>query len=234
MRDLTGSIGGPISARQAVVLRQRPHQAHREEGADHALQQERRHQRVAVRGRSGAAGVQRLDDARRQRPPHLAGVAAAQARISTSTSSRSRTTTKAAARPRRLPKPPATADAYPQHLVQAGWQSPWTNRLLLDADVLEQRLRLRRPRARGQRDARPGARHRHRHPERHPVGDLPLDELEREPRVRAAVEGVRAPTSPAPTASRSATRASSRTRTTTTSPTTTTSRTRSATASRSR
>jgi len=31
------------------------------------------------------------------------------------------------------PEASATADAYPQHLIQGGWQSPWTNRLLLDA-----------------------------------------------------------------------------------------------------
>lgn len=31
------------------------------------------------------------------------------------------------------PEAAATADAYPQHLVQASWQSPWTSRLLLDA-----------------------------------------------------------------------------------------------------
>jgi hypothetical protein len=35
--------------------------------------------------------------------------------------------------PTTSPEASATADAYPQHLVQAGWQSPWTNRLLLDA-----------------------------------------------------------------------------------------------------
>jgi hypothetical protein len=32
------------------------------------------------------------------------------------------------------PEASGTADAYPQHLVQVGWQSPWTNRLLLDAN----------------------------------------------------------------------------------------------------
>ena len=31
------------------------------------------------------------------------------------------------------PEAAGTADAYPQHLIQGGWQSPWTNRLLLDA-----------------------------------------------------------------------------------------------------
>ena len=31
------------------------------------------------------------------------------------------------------PEAAATADAYPQHLVQVTWQSPWTSRLLLDA-----------------------------------------------------------------------------------------------------
>ena len=31
------------------------------------------------------------------------------------------------------PEASGTADAYPQHLVQGGWQSPWTNRLLFDA-----------------------------------------------------------------------------------------------------
>jgi hypothetical protein len=30
------------------------------------------------------------------------------------------------------PEAAATADAYPQHLVQVGWQSPWTQRLLFD------------------------------------------------------------------------------------------------------
>jgi hypothetical protein len=57
--------------------------------------------------------------------------------------------------------------------------------------VFNEHLRLRRARARRQRDARPGARQRHRDPERDPVADLPLDELEREPRVRATVEDVR-------------------------------------------
>ena len=33
------------------------------------------------------------------------------------------------------PEASATADAYPQHLVQGGWQSPWTNRLLFDATL---------------------------------------------------------------------------------------------------
>jgi hypothetical protein len=31
------------------------------------------------------------------------------------------------------PEAASTADAYPQHLFQVGWQAPWTNRLLLDA-----------------------------------------------------------------------------------------------------
>jgi hypothetical protein len=31
------------------------------------------------------------------------------------------------------PEAAGTADAYPQHLVQTGWQAPWTSRLLLDA-----------------------------------------------------------------------------------------------------
>ena len=120
-------------SRQAVVLRQRPHQAHREEGADHALQQERRHQRVVVRGRSGASGVQRFHHARRQRPPDVAGVRPHKLNFyydeqwlkdnheggGTATTS---------------PEAAGTADAYPQHLIQTGWQSPWTNRLLLDAN----------------------------------------------------------------------------------------------------
>ena len=31
------------------------------------------------------------------------------------------------------PEAAGTADAYPQHLLQVSWQSPWTSRLLLDA-----------------------------------------------------------------------------------------------------
>ena len=31
------------------------------------------------------------------------------------------------------PEADSTSDAYPQHLLQVGWQAPWTNRLLLDA-----------------------------------------------------------------------------------------------------
>lgn len=33
------------------------------------------------------------------------------------------------------PEASGTADAYPQHLLQAGWQSPWTQRLLFDVGV---------------------------------------------------------------------------------------------------
>ena len=77
--DVSGAVGGPIQAGSHLVLRHRAQPGGLELHPEHVLQQERRRpERVALRARLDAAGVQRQDLAERQRPLHDAGHAAQQ------------------------------------------------------------------------------------------------------------------------------------------------------------
>jgi len=132
MRDLTGSIGGPInrdklwffvSARTKRTEKKVPIMLYNKNAGTDAWLYEADPARQAYNDSTTHAGNVRLTWQASQR--HKFNFYYDEQSLKDNHEGGGTATTS--------PEASATADAYPQHLVQTGWQSPWTNRLLLDA-----------------------------------------------------------------------------------------------------
>jgi len=132
MRDLTGSIGGPInrdklwyfaSGRTKRTEKKVPIMLYNKNAGTNAWLYEADPARQAFNDSTTHAGNVRLTWQASQR--HKLNVYYDQQSLKDNHEGGGTATTS--------PEAAGTADAYPQHLIQTGWQSPWTNRLLLDA-----------------------------------------------------------------------------------------------------
>ena len=132
MRDLTGSIGGPInrdklwyfaSGRTKRTEKKVPIMLYNQNAGTNAWLYVADPARQAFNDSTTHAGNVRLTWQASQR--HKLNVYYDQQSLKDNHEGGGTATTS--------PEAAGTADAYPQHLIQTGWQSPWTNRLLLDA-----------------------------------------------------------------------------------------------------
>jgi len=132
MRDLTGSIGGPltrdkvwffVSGRTKRTEKKVPIMLYNKNAGTNAWLYEADASRQAFNDSTTHAGNVRLTWQASQR--HKLNLYFDEQSLKDNHDGGGTATTS--------PEASGTADAYPQHLIQAGWQSPWTNRLLLDA-----------------------------------------------------------------------------------------------------
>ncbi len=132
MRDLTGSIGGPISrdklwyfvsGRTKRTEKKVPIMLYNQNAGTNAWLYVADPARQAFNDSTTHAGNVRLTWQASQR--HKLNIYYDQQSLKDNHEGGGTATTS--------PEAAGTADAYPQHLIQTGWQSPWTNRLLLDA-----------------------------------------------------------------------------------------------------
>jgi hypothetical protein len=132
MRDLTGSIGGPLmrdkvwffaSGRTKRTEKKVPIMLYNKNAGTNAWLYEADASRQAFNDSTTHAGNVRLTWQASQR--HKLNLYFDEQSLRDNHDGGGTATTS--------PEAAGTADAYPQHLIQAGWQSPWTNRLLLDA-----------------------------------------------------------------------------------------------------
>ena len=164
MRDLTGSIGGPInrdklwhfvSGRTKRTEKKVPIMLYNKNAGTNAWLYEADPTRQAFNDSTTHAGNVRLTWQASQR--HKLNFYYDEQSLKDNHEGGGTATTS--------PEAAGTADAYPQHLIQTGWQSPWTNRCCSMPTFRRASTTTVGASAR-ERHARPGARHRHRDPER--------------------------------------------------------------------